>query len=89
LPGHFACFFHVAGNAGITGEVAFDVSLRRAAFEAELAGEAEGAHAVDQAEVDALGDAALVGADFERRHAEDFAGRGAVHILALGEGFEQ
>jgi hypothetical protein len=25
LPGHFACFFHVAGDAGIAGEVAVDV----------------------------------------------------------------
>ena len=89
LAGGFARFFHVAGDAGIAGEVAVDVGLRRAALELELAREAEGAHAVDQAEVDDLGDAALVGADFDRRDAEDFGGGGAVHVLAVREGFEQ
>jgi hypothetical protein len=75
-------------NAGITGEVAFHVSLRRAAFEAKLAGEAEGAHAVDQAEIDAFGDAALIRADFQRCHTKNFSGRGTVHIFALGKGFK-
>ncbi|MPM73791.1 hypothetical protein SDC9_120776 [bioreactor metagenome] len=82
-------FFHVLGDAGIAGEVAVDVGLRRAAFQSELAGEAEGAHAVDQPEVDALGDATLVGADFERRDAEDLGGGRPVHVLAVSEGFPQ
>ncbi len=89
LARRFPRLLHVAGDAGVAREVAVDVGLRRAAFQPELAGEAEGAHAVDQAEVDALGDATLVGADFERGDAEDLAGRCPVHVLAVREGVEQ
>jgi hypothetical protein len=42
-------------------EVAVDVVLGRLLFDAQAAGQPEGAHAVDQAEVDHLGIAALLG----------------------------
>ena len=84
-----ACFFHVAGNARVAREITLNVSLCGAAFEVKLAGQTEGAHAVDQTEVDDLGDAALVGVDFDRCQAENFGRCGAVHVFALGEGFKQ
>ena len=82
-------FFHVAGNAGVAGEVAFDVALRGTAFKAELTGKAKGAHAVDEAEVDDLGDTPLISADFGRHKAEDFGRCGAVYVLAVGKCIEQ
>ena len=45
-----------------------------------LGGQTKGAHAVDQAEVDDLGVAALLARDLVRAHAEDLAGGGAVHV---------
>ncbi len=81
--------FHVAGDARIAREVAVHVGLRRGAVDADLFRQAEGAHAVDQAEVDRLGGTALLAGHLDRRQAEDFAGGGAMHVLALGEGFQQ
>ncbi len=84
-----AGFFHVSAHAGITLEVAFDVALGLLAGDRKLARKAEGAHPVNEAKVDRFGGAALLWADLAERHAEDFSGGGAVHVLALAEGGEQ
>ena len=63
-------FDHEFGDAAVGGEVAVD---ERGGFflrDAEAFGEAEGALAVDDAEVDGLGAAALGGRDFGERNAE-------------------
>ena len=73
---------HEIAHAGIAREVQRDVVLRLAARDAELARQAERAHAVHQAEVDRLGGAALVAADFFHRLAEHFGGGGAVDVGA-------
>ncbi len=80
---------HVAGHAGIAGEIPVDIELGGVAADAEVARQPERAHAVDEAEVDDLGVAALLGRDLQRRHAEDFGRSGAVHILAFAEGAHQ
>jgi hypothetical protein len=49
----------------------------------------QSAHAVDQAEVDDLGIAALLAAHLLRRHAEHLGRRGAVHVQPVGEGAQQ
>src|SRR5688572_28437513 len=51
---------HVAAYARIALEIQLDVARRLAALDAEPGGEAERGHAVDEAEVDHLGGAALV-----------------------------
>ena len=50
--------------------------------DAEVAAEGEGAHAVDQAEVDRLGGAPLLGRHELRRDAEDQRGGGPVDVVA-------
>ena len=84
-----ARLLHVALHAGIAREVQVDVFLRGAARDAELLGEAERAHAVDEAEVDRLGRAALVGGDLVERRAEHLGGGGLVDVLVAGEGAQQ
>ena len=51
--------------------------------------QAERAHAVDQAEVDRLGVAALLAADLVQRHAEHLGRGRAVHVVAVGERAQQ
>ncbi len=80
---------HVAGHAGIAREIPVDIELGGVAADAEVARQPERAHAVDEAEVDDLGVAALFGRDLQRRHTEDFGRGGAVHVLALAEGAQQ
>mgnify|MGYP000747621892 CR=1 FL=1 len=74
-----ARLLHVARDARIAREVAVDPALRGGALDLQRLGEAVRAHAVDQAEVDRLGAAALVGADLLQRHAE--AGGEARQVL--------
>jgi hypothetical protein len=54
-----------------------------------LLGQAKGAHAVDQAEVDDLGVAALLAGDLIHRHAKHLGGGGAVHVQPGVEGVQQ
>ncbi len=89
LGGVGAGVFHVAFYAGVFFEVAVDVFLGFAARDAELARQAEGAHAVDQAEVDGLGVAPFVVADVVEGLAPDFGGGGAVNVQVVFEGVEQ
>ena len=81
-----AGFFHVAFYAGVAFEVQVDVVLGFLARQAQLFGETKGAHAVDQAEVDGLGVAAVVVADLVQALAPHFCGGGAVNIQAFFEG---
>jgi hypothetical protein len=57
---------HVALDAGEAREVAVDVVARRLLLDAQALRQAERAHAVDQAEVDGLGIAALLGETLRR-----------------------
>jgi len=82
-------FFHVGGNARIAREIALDIRLRGTACQVELTGEAKSAHAVDQPEVDDLGDTTLVGADVARRDAKNLGGGGTMYVFTLGKGCEQ
>ena len=82
-------FIHVTGNTGVAVEVTVNVGLCRATFNAELLGQTKGTHAVDQAEVDGLGRAALFVGHFQRHDAEHFGSRGAVNIFALSKRLQQ
>ena len=55
----------------------------------ELAGQAEGRHAIHQAEIDCLGRAPLIGGDRIERHAEHFGRGRLVNVALLGEGAQQ
>jgi hypothetical protein len=88
-PRLLARALHVLLHAGIAGEVALDEAARDVPVDAEVGGQAVGAHAVDQAEVDHLGIASLLAAHFAERHAEDLAGGGTVDVLAGGESRQQ
>src|SRR5579872_6109582 len=63
VPGSRAGVVHEALHSRITGEVALDILLSCAAFDAELTRQTERGHTVDQAEVDRLREAPLIGAD--------------------------
>src|SRR6185312_6777948 len=69
-------------------EVFFNIALRRAALDTEIARQAESAHAVDQAEVDHLRIAALLARHFRRRDGEDFRRGRAMYVLAFGESLQ-
>ena len=72
-----------AATPGIALEILVDELLRRGALDAELLREAERAHPVDQAEVDRLDVAPLVGRHLGERHAEDLGGGRAVDVGAF------
>ncbi len=73
----------------VVGEVAVDEDPCLLAAYVELAGEAEGAHAVDDAEVDGLGHPPHLLGDERRVDPEDL-GRGlAVDVLAGAEGSDE
>src|SRR5690606_22197538 len=80
---------HVGGHARVAGEIALDVVARRIPFDAEVRRQAEGAHAVDEPEVDHLRVAALLARHLLERRAEDLRGGGAMHVESLREGAEQ
>src|SRR5690606_9212252 len=88
-PGPLAGLVHVARDAGVALEIPVDVALRLAALDAELAREAERGHAIDEAEVDRLRGAALIGRDVRERHVEHLRGRRAVDVLTLSERGEE
>src|SRR5690606_19726964 len=77
---------HVLLDALVEVEVGLDILLRLLLWDAELVGEAEGAEAVNDAEVDGLGAAAFLSADHHRRDAEDFGGGARVDVFAFLEG---
>ena len=57
--------------------------------DAQAAGQAEGGLAVDDAEINGLGLAALVRADMVQIDAEDLAGYEAMDVLVVGEGLAE
>ena len=85
----FARLLHVVRHTGIAREILVDELLRGVALDAQLRGETEGAHAVDQPEVHGLGVAPLLGRDLADRNAEDVGCRGLVDVEPLREGIEQ
>src|SRR5690606_416109 len=80
---------HEVAHAGIAREVQRDVVLRLAPADAQVARQAERAHAVHQAEVDRLGGAAFVAADLVDRAPEHFRRGGAVDVGTGLEGGHQ
>ena len=88
-PGLLAGALHVVPDARIALEIARDVVFGRRVVNAQVARQAKGAHAVDQAEVDHLGKAALFAVDLLHRHAEHLGGGGAVYVEPFVEGAQQ
>src|SRR5207342_2635613 len=82
----FARALHEFAHAGIAREVQRDVILRLAPGDAEVARQAERAHAIHEAEVDRLGRAAFIAAHLVQGLAEYFRRGGAVDV---GAGFER
>ena len=78
-------FVHVALHPGEAVKVLLDVIGGHLAVQAELLREAEGAHPVDESEIDHLGHAALFRGHPLERHAENFRRGRAVDVLAAGE----
>ncbi len=77
---------HEFGDAAVGVKIAVD---ERGGFflrDAEALGETERALAVDDAEVDGFGAAALGGGDFVERDAEDLAGDERVDVVVAFEG---
>ena len=70
-------------------EVTGDEVLGLRGADLELLGQFLGAHAVDEAEVDGLGIAALVRAHLVGRQVIDQGRRAGVDVLAVAEGFQQ
>ena len=68
------------------GKVAFDVVFGRRVVDAQVARQAVGAHAVNQAKVDHLGVAPLLAADLVHRQTKHFRRRGPVHVQAVVKG---
>jgi hypothetical protein len=81
---------HVALHAGIALEIKIDVFLRLAAPYAQLTREAERRHAVDQAEIDRLGGAPLIGGHLSSSGTPKHLGGGRlVDVAILGERFSK
>ena len=80
---------HVIFHAGIAREITLYVSGGRAAFHAQLFGQTERGHPVDQAEVDDLGVAALLAGHLLGRGHKNFRSRRSMDVLVIGEGLEQ
>ena len=80
---------HVRAHAGIALKIHVHITLRFAALEVELAGQAESRHAVNQTEVNRLGLAPLIAGDGVQPHAEHFAGGGAVHVQIVAKRGQQ
>ena len=79
----------VGADAGETAEILLDIFFGFGQRQFGIAGEAEGAHAINQAEVDGFGEAALVVGDLFDGDVVDGGGGGAVDILIGAEGVEQ
>ena len=80
---------HVAPHPGKALEITVDVVARGGVVDTQGFGQTKGAHAINQAEVDHLGIAALLTADLIRPQAKHLSRRGAVHIQPLMKGTQQ
>ena len=76
---------HIFCHARVACKITLDEHFRRHIVNAEGFGQPEAAHAVNQAEVDGFGVAALLCGDVFGRHAEDFGGGAAVHVFVVLE----
>ena len=84
--GLLARALHIGLHAGVAFEIALDVVARGGVVNAQCLGQAKAAHAIDEAEVDDFGVAALFAADLFGRYAKDFGGGGTVNV---GAGFKR
>ena len=80
---------HIVADAGVALEVGVDIGARLAALDAEIARQAEGGDAVDDAEIDRLGAPAHERVHVGDRHAKHLRGGHGVNVLTLGEGLLQ
>ena len=69
----------------IVAQVVINIGLGLISADADVLGQGELGNAIDNAEVDSLGMAALEGRDGFNGHAEDLAGRGGVNVVAAAE----
>src|SRR5271165_973670 len=76
-------------HACVLFEVGVDEALGLFLVDADLLREPEGRESVDDAEVDGLGAAAVLGVNHKRRHAEDLRGGEGVDVVAAAVGFDQ
>ena len=74
---------HVTLDPAVAGEILGDIRLRRLNGNPQGPGQTLRAHAIDDAEVDGLGLAALVGGHRGDRHLKQFGGRAGVHVLSV------
>ena len=88
LGGQTARFIQVLAHARETLEVDPDEVLRLGQRQVGRAGQAEGAHAIDQPEVDRLGMPAHLGRDGRLRYAEHGRRRGGMDVLVFMEGLD-
>uniref|UniRef100_A0A0N5A085 LigA n=1 Tax=Parastrongyloides trichosuri TaxID=131310 RepID=A0A0N5A085_PARTI len=77
---------HIGADAGEALEIGLDVGSGLTLIDAQLGGQAEGADAVDDAEVDGLGPATRLAGHALDRHAEHFGRGGRVDVEAALEG---
>ena len=89
LPGEGHRVVDERADGGEGGEIVVDQGLGGAAGQVQPLGQAEGRDAVHDAEVGRLGHAALFPRDFGNGDAEDFGGRGGMHVLSVAEGLRQ
>ena len=80
---------HVRLHTGVARKVALDVRRRSLGLDTQVARQTEAAHAVDEAEVDDLGIAALLARHRFGRPAEHLRGGRTVHVDTLGKGPQQ
>ncbi|KAG1323019.1 hypothetical protein G6F63_013160 [Rhizopus arrhizus] len=89
VAGLLAHPLHEVAHARVAAEVQRHVVLRLATVDAQVAGQAERAHAVHQAEVDRLGGTTFVRGHFLQRAPEHLGGGVTVHVGALLAGAHQ
>ena len=88
FAGPFDTLGDEGADVGILLKILADERRRFAARDGELRGQAEGRDAVENAEVDALGHAPLVGGDIGNVEVEDAGGGGGVDVEVGVEGLE-
>ena len=80
---------HVTLDPAVAGEILSDIRLRCLDGNPQGAGQTLRAHAIDNAEVDGLGLAALVGGHCGERHLKQFRRRAGVHVLSVLERLDE
>ena len=80
---------HIASYPRISGKVFLNVMRSHTTLDAEILRQTEGAHAVDQSEVNHLGHSALLGRHVFRLRTEHFGSRGAMNVFTFSESLEK